>query len=278
MQVPEDDSSPEFQSLKKTLSIYVTNAINKNNASDVSVYFRDLNTNNWTGVNADDKYSPASMLKVVTLIAFLRATENNPNLLNENVSLDIPSTQNEDSNQDYYPSTNQAKIGSTYSTNQLLSYMIINSDNNSAGAISSLIGQPTLNQTFADFKIPSGDGNLSSDFMSVKMYSRIWRALYDGTYISDDFSEQALELLSKTTFTEGLVAGVPSDTVVAHKFGERTIEATGVHELHDCGIVYAPSDPYFVCVMTKGNNFSSLQIIINDISGIVWKQVESANK
>ncbi len=283
LQVPEDDSSPELQSLKKTVSAYIKNAISQNSASDISVYFRELDTNEWTGVNTDDKYSPASMLKVVSLIAFLRASENNPDLLSEKVYLDAPQTENQDQNQDYYPSVSQAKIGDTYTTAQLLNYMIIDSDNNAALALSALIGSETLNTVYTDFKIPNGNNNLASDFLSVKMYSRLWRALYDGTYLSQNLSEQALSLLSQTTFNNGLVAGVPPGTIVSHKFGERTIKlvssadsteqpANEVRELHDCGIVYAPNDPYFVCIMTKGNSFAALQKIISDISGLVWKQ------
>lgn len=287
LQVPEDDSSPQFVSLKKSVTTYVTNAIHANNASDVSVYFRELNTNNWIGVNTDDTYSPASMLKVITLVAFLRASESNPDLLDEAVTLDVPSAENEDTNQDYYPSENQAKIGGTYTTEQLLSYMIDDSDNNSALTLSSLIGAQTLNQTFTDFNIPNNNENAASDFMSVKMYSRIWRALYDGTYISQTLSNQALDLLSHTTFTEGLVAGVPAGTTVSHKFGERTINiqstsgnavTSQTRELHDCGIVYAPNNPYFICVMTKGNDFTVLQKIISDLSAIAWKQVASESK
>jgi hypothetical protein len=92
----------------------------------------------------------------------------------------------------------------------------------------------------------------------------------------------ALELLTKTDFDKGLVAGVPSGTLVAHKFGEKTINTVGIsgqinntiHELHDCGIIYIPNDPYFLCVMTKGNDFETLASVIKDISGIVWKQTQ----
>src|SRR6185436_5295057 len=87
-------------------------------------------------------------------------------------------------------------------------------------------------------------------------YSHLFRALYNGTYLSHDASEKALELLSRTKFSDGIVAGVPKETTVSHKFGERTLSlnTSSINELHDCGIVYYPGHPYFLCIMTKGTS------------------------
>ena len=88
-------------------------------------------------------------------------------------------------------------------------------------------------------------------------------------------SEKALELLSQTTFSSGLVAGVPDKINVAHKFGERTVHlnSTGevmYRELHDCGIIYNAKHPYSLCVMTKGKEFDNLKDVIRKISVEVY--------
>ncbi len=88
--------------------------------------------------------------------------------------------------------------------------------------------------------------------------------------------------MSQTDFTEGIVAGVPQGTLVSHKFGVRTVasheltpdsQMVSNHELHDCGIVYYPNNPYFICVMTQGKEFNSLQSVIQGASELVWKYV-----
>ena len=60
----------------------------------------------------------------------------------------------------------------------------------------------------------------------------------------------------------GLRAGVPDGTTVSEKFGERHIvdssTGTSQEELHDCGLVYAKSGTYFLCVMTRGSDFPTL--------------------
>ncbi len=153
---------------------------------------------------------------------------------------------------------------------------------NATNALTSLAGEDIFNETLADLDLPAIDEHTPTDFISPRMYSRVFRALYNASYLPSTVSESALDLLSKTTFTEGLVAGVPEGITVSHKFGERSLKVKNdnslasdtVNELHDCGIVYAPNNPYLLCVMTKGNDFSALQGVIKDISQITWESVK----
>jgi beta-lactamase class A len=273
LQVPEDTTTPQLQSLKKEISDYIITATAQKKASNVSVYFRELNSDQWVGINEDELYAPASMLKVVSMIAFLREAQADPTLLDKSVTI----TANTDTSQDFYPPTHPAQVGQTYPAQELVDDMIIDSDNNSAMAVDALIGSNALDKTYSDLDLPNPANASDIDDYSPKMFSRFFRSLYNGAYLSDSISNQALELMSKTTFTQGLVAGVPAGTVVSHKFGERTAlppagsTAPTIRELHDCGIVYAPGDPYLLCVMTKGTDFTSLQKIISDISSLTWE-------
>ena len=70
------------------------------------------------------------------------------------------------------------------------------------------------------------------------------------------------------------MAELPNDIVVAHKFGERDLE-DNTKQLHDCGVVYYPQNPYLICIMTHGQSYKSLERIIQHISGKVYKEVDS---
>jgi beta-lactamase class A len=71
-----------------------------------------------------------------------------------------------------------------------------------------------------------------------------------------------------------LVAGVPGNIEVAHKFGERTFQgAVNERQLHDCGIIYAAEKTYMLCVMTRGNDFNALSNVIKEISAEVYSYV-----
>ena len=284
-QSPEDTATPQFQLLKKNVTSYVTADKANNTVVDASMYFRELNTDKWVGVNADDLYAPASMLKVVSLMGVMKAEQANPTLSSTSVTVS-PQSLDTDSNQDYYPPTETISAGNTYTVDDLTSRMIINSDNNAAFLIDQIVGQDAESDIYTTLGIPDPNKTEAIDFMSPKLYSRLFRTLYNGGYLSDAASEQALDLLSRTTFTQGIVAGVPVGTVVSHKFGERTIGITDAdnpadsettRELSDCGIVYAPNDPYLICIMTKGSNFPALQKVISDISAMAWNAVQQIN-
>jgi beta-lactamase class A len=148
--------------------------------------------------------------------------------------------------------------------------------------LTNLLGNAdSLKQIYSDLQIPT-DSTGTPASMSPETYSRFFRVLYNSSYLSHGVSEKSLELLSQTTFSKGLVSGLPADATVAHKFGERTTTdgisgAVIERELHDCGIVYLPGHPYFLCVMTRGSDFEKLERIIGTVSAMVWKSTNAAN-
>ena len=81
------------------------------------------------------------------------------------------------------------------------------------------------------------------------------------------------EALAQSDFNDGLRRGVPSSIAVAHKFGERFLES-GERHLHDCGIIYHPTNPYLLCVMTRGTDFDALSALIGDISKEVFTAID----
>jgi beta-lactamase class A len=262
-------SSPdsEYDSLKADLSNYIGDAKSRGDATDISVYFRDMNSGGWTGINYNDTYEPASMLKVTTMIAYLNGSTENPSILDK--QLYYTQTPNQET---YYT---QKKIPSGYySVRTLIHWMIAYSDNDAVTALET-DDQDRTARVFTELQLSLPDGK-TTDFMSARNYSRLFRVLYDSTYLPPTLSEEALSELSQTTFTQGLVSGVPTGTVVSHKFGERTLvdeKGSITHrELHDCGIIYKSTHPYFLCVMTKGQDFVKLQKIISDISALTYKK------
>ncbi|HEX8923420.1 MAG TPA: serine hydrolase, partial [Patescibacteria group bacterium] len=123
-----------------------------------------------------------------------------------------------------------------------------------------------------DISAAAADPN--GDIISVKSYASFFRILFNSSYLDNDMSEKALEILSTSRFKDGLIAGVPNGVAIAHKFGERQYLATGQKQLHDCGIVYpASSRPYLICVMTRGQDFSHMENSIKDISAAIYNEV-----
>ncbi len=220
------------------------------------------------------------MMKIAILIVCLQTAETDPNFLNKSVHVDLKS-KNLNVNQ-FYPPPQSIVPGNTYTVNDLINYMILDSDNNATYLLEYLLGDDKINGLLKELQLPDLLKVDSVDFISPQLYSRFYRILYNSSYLSPDVSEQALKFLTEESFSQGLSAGVPKSVDVAQKFGERTsVDQSGniiSRELHDCGIVYLPNDPYFLCVMTKGQDFTKLQPIISDVSKMVWDYFSSVNK
>ncbi len=274
--IAEDIEYPGFSALKSNLTRTVQSLIAAGDAKRISVYFRAMDSGAWTGVNQDDTFAPASLMKVPMLIAYLQSSETDPTLLSK--SLFVPSASDQNA-EETITSKNALALGQSYSIDKLLSAMIQSSDNNAASALNQAVATTSINSTYEQFDIPSASE--TNETMSPKIYMRIFRILYNASYLWRAKSQTALQLLSQTEFNQGIVAGVPAGTVVAHKFGERTIEtgastATATvekRELHDCGIVYYAGSPYGICVMTEGTNFTDLETVIAKISAVTYNAV-----
>lgn len=252
--------------------------------TQASVYFSDFTTGKWANVDGNDKYYPASLGKVPIMMAYYAMAENTSSIINEMNSYPVGAP---DLNaQQEIPPTEAITPGQEYTNEQLIEYMIKYSDNDAADVLTTLASPAELDgveSVYSDLQIPlATDVTAStSDIMTVQQYSILFRTLYNATYLSRSYSEEALGLMTQTTFTQGIVAGVPSSTVVSHKYGLASYTSGGVSyqwELHDCGIVYAPGHPYLLCVMTKGTtSIAAQEKTIADISSAAYSEVETGN-
>lgn len=251
----------------------VQSIIDKNSDIEVGFYFHDLSNLSWFGINENQGFIPASLLKVPMAISYYKLHESNPNLFQEKIlyqGMDYDKMQNINTPTNITP-------GNEYTVKQLLDEMIINSDNNALQLLYSY-KKESLKQVFSDLQTPLPDNDIDiaqSDFLSTKDLGKFFLILYNSTYLNQKNSEELLELLSTTSYSDGLRAGVPSDVTVSHKFGERTLSVGDktVKEFHDCGIVYLPGKPYKLCMMSKGDDLEKLQSVVREISKTVYDRM-----
>ena len=271
----------QFPELEKTFQTTINKYLDERKAKTVSVYF-DTRDGNWLAINQKEKYFPASLMKVPTMIAFYKLAESHPEILTKKVVY----TGSEDLNKiEYFKPAQTLVPGNSYTIEELIEHMILYSDNNAPNLLLENIDNDYLTEVFSDIglSIPADVKNSLADFITVKAYVNFFRVLYNATYLNRALSEKALFLLSKPDFPYGIQAGLPTNMQAARKFGERNFantdnNATSDKELHDCGIIYYPKHPYMLCVMTKGTNFNDLGDVIKNISGLTYKFVDSQNR
>ncbi|MDB4655810.1 class A beta-lactamase-related serine hydrolase [Flavobacteriales bacterium] len=266
----------EILPLAKKIQNLVLEETENNDIELISVYFRHLNNGRLFSINRDSLFTPASIMKVATMMAVLKEAEKTPSLLDQEVVFDrirgktTPSIISE-----------QLVIGKSYTVENLIYRSIAYSDNQAARLIhSKLTNLETLwENLFSDLGIRQWKmkNDQYEGAISIKDISLLFRVLYNSTYLNRKSSEWALNALSYSEFSDGIRGGLKPTSVAALKFGERTtVTNTGQEcQLHDCGIVYYEDNPYLLCVMTKGKKMLALSQTIQSISKTIFEEMQT---
>lgn len=260
----------ELKDLERQLSSYIGERSESGEVSHVSVYFRDLNNGPWFGIGERENFSPASLLKVPLMIAYLKYAERDPGVLSKEIEYTQPNMLNVQQN---IPPDERMRQGNKYTVDELLRRMIVYSDNDAQGLLFENMDAEWLRVVYRDLGIEFPTPDRPEDFMNISSYASFFRILFNASYLSKDMSEKAMALLNRTRFSQGIVAGVPSSVPVAHKFGERGMANTNTVQLHDCGVVYHPGRPYLVCIMTRGKDIRTLETVIQSVSKRVYQEI-----
>lgn len=249
----------ETRALEEKLSIVIEQQKARGSIMDAGVYFRELNGGPWVGVNFDAKFTPGSLLKVPLAMSVYQLSESDRGLLEREILFEGAGVAVE---QHYDAPTIESGV---YTVQTLVEAVLVNSDNTAAALLAQVTGKKELDYAYTRLGIATP--SLGEDYeASVRDYASFFRILYNATYLNRANSERLLSLLSRSVYKDGIVAGVPEGTVVAHKFGERALAGEAGVQLHDCGIVYHSKQPYLLCIMMRGKDFETLSRAIAEIS------------
>jgi beta-lactamase class A len=261
---------PLLKSIKKSIISFIDQQKSMDKLTTATVYLRRLDNGGSISVNDDETYSPGSLMKVVTLIAYLKEAEQNPEILTKKIFY----------NKNFHKVPIQTIIGpqlipgQNYSIQDLLYYMIVYSDNVAAALLASNIRFATMQKLFTDLRLPVPVVTQRDYPIHASEYSRFFRILYNGTYLNQSMSEYALDLLTKSTYKDGITKSLSDNITVAHKFGER-IDNSEV-EVHEFAIVYLKNDTYLLGIMTKGKDHAVLSENINNLSKMVYDSMKGS--
>jgi beta-lactamase class A len=265
-------SKRAYAQFKYKINEYIKTSQENGKISEVSIYFRDLKNGPTLGIEEHKKFSPASLLKLPLMLTYINLKEEHDGLFENKLKI---TKDNSGLPQDIKPKE-YAKIGEEYTVEELIDLMIKYSDNQSYYVLLNYLHEISpeedlLKQTFVDLGIIDPQ-NFADETLSVKAYGQIFVQLYNSSFFNNkEMSECALEKLSNIEWKDGLNAGLPPDIEVAHKFGERNLDG-GKKQLHDCGVVYFPENPYMLCVMTRGDDFGEMSEVISTISKMFYEE------
>ncbi len=246
----QEDNAPQvkmFTTLKEKIQNLTEASKRAGQIEYASIYFRDPYKGSSLGINEEQTYSPASLLKVPLMIAYLKQAETNPQILKKtflyrknpiNVTplVEIPLLND----------------NVKYTVENLIRGMIIDSDNDAKDILLSTADPKTLIATYTELGMKNPyektNGTSPEYHVSAKTYALFFRILYNATFLNREMSEKALKILTETKFSKGIRAGIPQTTEIAHKYGVHVAQERGQQavELSDCGIVYNSTQTYLL--------------------------------
>ena len=239
----------------------IQEAIRKSGA-DVGVTFRSLDGKTEWYFRADEAFHAASTMKIPVLIELFHQVHGGKLKLddtlvvkNEFHSLVDGSIYaldpGDDSEADLYKAA-----GQTRTLRQLCELMITVSSNLATNLLIEKLGveniRATVHSLHADgMNVMRGveDGKAFAKGLNNTTTARGLGQLMDaialGEAIDAKSSREMIEILERQKFNEGIPAGLPAGTRVAHKTGE----ITKIH--HDAAIVFAPR-PFVLVILVRG--------------------------
>jgi beta-lactamase class A len=267
----------ELKPFRYKVDALVQEMIDDDEASYVSVYFRDLDNGNWFGIREDEKFSPESQLKLPILIAYFKWSETNPLVLRKKIlfrGIGVPPAPR------YLKSPKPLEAGGAYAVNDLLFRMIAYGDNDAYTLLLANLPPAYLQKVAKDLYV-NYDPEVTGDSLTLSAYASYFRVLFNASYLNEEMSEKALRYLARSAFRDGMAAGIPSDINIASKSGERVIKILDIEgvpaevlQLHEFGIIYHPERPFLLGVTARGSDFRKLARVIRAITSLVSSEVD----
>jgi beta-lactamase class A len=224
------------------------------NLGDFAVVVKDLQTGRGVSINAEWTYYTASMFKVYVMLEVMHQEALGNLKLTDEVTI-TP----------YYDAQSVGPrltaLCQRLTIRQALEAMMGRSDNSVAVLLQDLVGSGNINASMVSLGLKNSHF-LSEDLpTSATDLAKVLEGIGRGQAVSKSASEEMVRLLSLEQFDNGLRAGTPAGLRLAHKTGNYL----GV--THDAGIVYGPSGPYVIVVMSNGANASG---VTKDIAAMVF--------
>lgn len=211
-------------------------------SADIVVYIEYLNTGANISINQDIPIYPASLAKLPLAIAVMKKIERG--IWNGDSTFEITAQDRDNRSGTLY----RLPVGQHLSIQELLEALLIHSDNTAYNIflrhltfteLTEIVESTGLDQLFRE------DGQVTA-----KEYSRLFRILYTASFLNRKYSQEILELLARSPFSELINARVPSHIPFAHKWGHSMAQRVSL----DSGILYIPHRPLLVTVMIRVHN------------------------
>jgi beta-lactamase class A len=202
------------------------------------VYVKHLESGRGAAVNPDRVFNAASMFKVEVMYEVFR--QRSLGLLRFDEMLEVTPYY-----QGFDLGTLPVEVGQSLSIAEALRYMMSVSDNVSAVLLQDRVGAGNVNATMRSLGLK--ESGLFTEGLPITAgdFGILFEAIATGREVDEETRNEMLDLLASERISNGLTAGAPVGTRIAHKTGNWS-DAT-----HDGGIVFGPSGAYILVVLSE---------------------------
>jgi beta-lactamase class A len=255
--------------------------------AEVAVAYRTLDGSSQLLFDPDKTFHAASTMKVPVMIELFRQAEAGTVKLDDQLPIrnefrsivdgsPYKLSEGDDSDREVY-----ANVGKTMTLRRLNELMITVSSNFATNLLIEKLGAENIRATVTKLgadgmKVLRGveDSKAFDKGLNNATTARGLLVLFDkigqGKAVSAAADKEMLEVLKRQKFNEGIPAGVPPGTPVAHKTGS----ITRIH--HDAGIVLG-AKPYVLVILVRGIQDQKVSgPLMAAISRAVWDSQLSA--
>lgn len=251
--------NPKEFDLKKDLEKFV-----KDKNGFYSIYYKDLKTNNFIGIEEKQIQTGASVnkLPIVAVLYFLDKQGK--------IDLDEKITITKENIQDYGTGRiRYQKMPQSYSLRNLAKLSLKESDNTAAHVLSIKIGTDVIQKTISSWGLKQT--NMVDNKTTVYDMGILFEKIYKNEIANEAKTNELFEFMTDTNFEDRIPAKLPTSTKIYHKTGD------GEGFIHDIGIVETEKGVYILGVMTSdiGDTEGQTKQTIAEISKKVFDSVNN---
>jgi beta-lactamase class A len=253
--------------------------------AEVGVAFRTLDRRSELMIDPDKEFHAASTMKVPVMIELFRQAADGRLSLDDALPIrnefssivdgsSYKLSEGDDSDKEIY-----AAAGRTLTLRQLNEAMITVSSNFAANLLLEKLGVENIRKTVT--RLGAEGMNVLRGVEDQKAFDKglnntttargllvLLEAIAQGKAVGAAADKEMIAVLARQKFNDGIPAGVPTGTLVAHKTGSIT------RIQHDAGIVYA-GRPYTLVILVRGiDDQAKSKALIARISKMVYGSID----
>jgi beta-lactamase class A len=220
------------------------------------VFVQDLATGESYGINQDEVFTAASLIKLPVLLTLFKEAEAG------NIDLETKYILKNSDKVGGAGSMQYKPAGTVYTYRQMAELMGKQSDNTAFNVFTKILGKEKIQKVINDLgmkKTSFADNETTPKDIGLFFYK-----LYKENILIREDRDELLSFLTDTIWEDRIPAGLPAGTKVAHKIG------TEVGVISDAGIVFSQK-PFILVILSEGVLEKEAKEVLPKIAKLVYE-------